>query len=419
MHPKLPTDDGDQITVARNAGAVLRDLGWDDRWTASLAVTADPSLTPGRVSRIDRGAMTVLTASGPRRARAVRGLAVAVGDWVTIGPESIADDLQPVVAILGRRTAFRRMTEGAGALEQVVASNIETVFVVNAIDGHLSVRHLQRYLALVAGSGASPVVVITKADLGSSEQVDGWVRALGDVAPGVPVVVISTATGRGIGELAEYLRPGRTVALLGLSGAGKSTLVNVLAGSALLATGEVRPDGQGRHVTTHRQLVLLPGGGLIIDTPGMRALSVSGAVEGTRAAFADLEALARWCDFADCSHGGEKGCAVRLAVAGGHVTADRLEGWLRIREQAQPPDRRADRLRILDRKRRKAAAKLARRGVRTESVTAPSTPDGGMDHGAQRQFPDLRTKEHQDNGYDTEPGPNGDLPGQAGRSACR
>ena len=224
-----------------------------------------------------------------------------------------------------RRSLFRRMTEGAGALEQVVAANIDTVFIVNAVDGRLSAPHLQRYLTLVSGSGALPVVVVTKADLASAEVVQDWVEAIEAAAPGVPVVVVSTATGRGMEDLAGYLLPGRTVALLGLSGAGKSTMVNVLAGAAVLATGQVRADGQGRHVTTHRQLVLLPGGGLIIDTPGMRALSVWGAGEGIRLAFADLEGLAGKCDFADCSHRSEQGCAVRAAMVSGLVTAGRLE----------------------------------------------------------------------------------------------
>jgi len=401
MHTELPTDGHEPLIGAVEASPGLRELGWDDDWDVSLVATADPSLVPGRVSRIDRGAMTVLTESGPRRVRAMRGLTIAVGDWVAIGSESSgsgssgsessgsgssgsgsessARDLQTVAALLPRRSLFRRMTEGAGAIEQVVAANIDTVFIVNAVDGGLSAPHLQRYLTLVSGSGAGPVVVITKADLASAEVVHHWVEAIEAAAPGVPVVVVSTATGRGMEDLAGYLLPGRTVALLGLSGAGKSTMVNVLAGAAVLATGQVRADGQGRHVTTHRQLVLLPGGGLIIDTPGMRALSVWGAGEGIRLAFADLEGLAGQCEFADCSHRSEQGCAVQAAVLSGLVTAGRLESWLTLRAQPQAPDHPAARLQVLNRKRKKAAAKLARRGVRTETVKTQQAADVGID----------------------------------------
>jgi ribosome biogenesis GTPase len=368
----MHTEFGGKSNSPMGAGTSpdLGDWGWDDDWNAALAATSDPSFTPGRVSRIDRGAMTVMTESGARRARAARGLVVAVGDWVTIGPGYAADDLQVVVAVLPRRTMFRRLAEGPGALEQVVAANIDTVLLVNAIDGHLSVRHLERYLALAWRSGAVPVIVITKADLASSEQIDQWSQTMREAAPGVAIHVISTTTGRGVDDLAPYLTPGRTVALLGLSGAGKSTLVNVLAGAELLATGQVRSDGQGRHTTTHRELVLLPSGGLIIDTPGMRALSVWGAAEGVRLAFADVEALASRCEFPDCSHASEDGCAVRAAVAAGNLSAERLESWLAFREQPQALNRQADRLQVLDRKRRKATAKAARRTLRSDTLKA-------------------------------------------------
>jgi len=388
MRTTLPADDRDPLTRPPGAGAGLEDLGWDDAWGTALLGTADPTLPVGRVSRIDRGAMTVLTGLQPQRVRAPRGLAVAVGDWVTIGSAPGTEDLPPVAAVLPRRSVFRRVTEGAGALEQVVAANIDTVFVVDAVDGPLSAAHLQRYVALAFGSGAVPVVVITKADLATSDEVDAWVTAIERTAPGVRVIAISTTTGRGVGDLAPYLSPGRTAALLGMSGAGKSTLVNALARRAILATGEVRPDGHGRHVTTHRQLVLLPGGGLIIDTPGMRALSVWGAGVGMRLAFADLETLARGCDFADCSHEGERGCAVQAALATGQVASDRLASWLTLRDQRQPVDPGAARLQVLNRKRRKAAAKLARRAVRTETVKARDVPGSGLDVDVDASPPD-------------------------------
>jgi len=365
MHSKPAMDEAPLV-------GALSSLGWDSGWSAALAATADPSLPPGRVSRIDRGAMTVLTESGPRRAATPRERAFAVGDWVTIGDR--AGDLHVVAAMLPRRSSFRRVAEGPAPIEQVVAANMDTVFLVNAIDGQLSVRHLQRYLAVAWRSGATPVIVISKADLAPAEVVDEWTETMKASAPGVAVHVVSTATGRGMADLAPYLAPGRTVALVGLSGAGKSTLVNVLAGSDVLATGAVRTDGQGRHTTTHRELVLLPGGGLIIDTPGMRALSVVGAAEGVRLAFADVEELAARCEFPDCTHTAERGCALQAAVRAGQLSADRLAGWLKLRDEPAPPDHLALRQQVTDRKQRKAAATAVRRDLRSDRAKAKRQP---------------------------------------------
>ncbi len=355
----------------------LAELGWDDDWAAALAqipeLGSEPGIEPGRVSRIDRGAMTILTASGPRRAASVRELDLAVGDWVALGTGAESDDGWRVVARLPRRFVFRRTAEGAGAEGQVVAANIDAVLVVDAIDGRLSLRHLERYLALAWQSGATPVVVVTKADLTSSALVDERVAAVKGVAPGVAVHVVSTETGEGVEALARHLAAGRTAALLGLSGAGKSTLVNHLAEANILATGEVRRDGQGRHTTTHRQLVLLPTGGLIIDTPGMRALSIEGAGEGVELAFADIEELSSRCHFPNCSHTNEQDCAVNAAVADGALAIDRLEAWLRLREQTPAVNRDAARVRVQDRKRRRATAKADRR-ARRNAKPAPSPP---------------------------------------------
>jgi ribosome biogenesis GTPase len=360
--------------------SALVDLGWDDDWQAALAETDDPSLEPGRISRIDRGAVTVLTASGPRRATSARGVALAVGDWVTITAEHGSDDLHAVVTVLPRRSVFRRIADGPGALAQLVAANIDTVLLVTAVDGHLSVRHLERYLALAWQSGAVPVVVITKTDLASPGQVSEWSQAIEAAAPGVAVHAISTRTasrsagttsaGAAIESLAPYLAAGRTVALLGLSGAGKSSLVNFLAGADLLATGEVRSDGQGRHTTSHRELVALPCGALIIDTPGMRALSVAGSADGVRQAFADVEELVSRCAFLDCSHTNERGCAVTAAIAAGDLGADRLALWREFADQEQPVDHQADRLEVVVGKRRKATAKAARAVLRRDTAAA-------------------------------------------------
>ena len=357
------------------AASALRELGWDDGWAAALAGSGERSLTPGRVSRVDRGACTVLTTTGPVRASNLPD--VAVGDWVTVRPGPTEHDMASVAAILPRRCTFRRSAGTRGGPPQVVAANIDTVLLVTAVDRHLGVRHLERYLALAWQSGAVPVVVISKADLAPPDVLAGRVAEARSVALDVDVQVVSVATGRGLESLAPYLVPGRTVALLGLSGAGKSTLVNLLAGDDILATGLVRADGQGRHTTTHRELVVLPGGGMVIDTPGMRALSVSGADDGVRRTFADVEALADRCQFGDCGHAGDTGCAVRGAVAAGRLGADRLDSWLRNRDEPEPEQaRHAARVQVEERKRRKVLAKAARGQATVDAAAAhpPASP---------------------------------------------
>jgi ribosome biogenesis GTPase / thiamine phosphate phosphatase len=347
-----------------SAAAGLAALGWDDHWAVALAELGDPDLQPARVSRVDRGLCTVMTGRVLVRVTAERRVEVAVGDWVAVGPGRSTEDRPRIVAVLPRRCVFRRAADGRPAGGQVVAANIDTVLLCDAADGGLSPRHLERYLALAWQSGATPVVLITKSDAAPAATLSAAVTAVEAVADGVPVVVVSATSGEGLGDLAPYLVPGRTVALLGLSGAGKSTLVNLLAGADVLATGAVRRDGKGRHTTTHRQLVLLPGGGLLIDTPGMRALSVLGAGDGVEQAFRDVEVLAQGCRYADCAHAGEQGCALTAAVADGRLTRPRLESWLRLRAESPSSDYEAARRLVEDRKRRKATKVAGRRAAR-------------------------------------------------------
>jgi ribosome biogenesis GTPase len=289
---------------------------------------------------------------------------IAVGDWVALAPGPGDDDALGIMAVLPRRCVFQRAAK-QGASQQIVAANIDTVLVCDALDGSLSLRHLERFLALAWQSGATPVVLITKSDVVPPADVAAAVQAVEAVADGVSVIVVSSTTGDGMEDLAPYLVPGRTVALLGLSGAGKSTLVNLLAGEEILATNAVRSDGKGRHTTTHRELVLLPGGGLLIDTPGMRALSVVGAGEGVEQAFQDVEALALACKYPDCSHTGEEGCEVQAALADGRLARGRWEGWLRLRAEPGPADHEAARRAVDDRKRRKAAKVADRRAAKS------------------------------------------------------
>ncbi len=341
-------------------------LGWDDGWVSALADLHDPTLWPARVSRVDRGMCTVMTGTAEVRVALERSFEVAVGDWVGVAPGPTVDGRAArIVTVLPRRGVFRRAAATKGAAAQIVAANIDTVLLCDALDGSLSLRHLERFLALAWQSGATPVVLITKSDAVPSAVVTEALEAVKTVADGVSVFVVSSTTGDGMGDVAPYLVAGRTVALLGLSGAGKSTLVNLLAGAEILATGAVRRDGSGRHTTTHRELVLLPGGGLLIDTPGMRAKSVVGAGDGVEQAFRDVEVLARRCVYTNCSHAGELGCALAAALSDGRLERSRLESWLRLRSEpaaSEPEIARGD---IAERKRRKAAKFANRRAART------------------------------------------------------
>ena len=332
----------------------LTELGWDDDWSAALTASSHPSAEPGRVARVDLGACTVLTAAGLVRAATHHQQSVATGDWVVLA----TDDAVRVLDVLPRRTLFRRGSEGGETREQVVAANVDTVLIVNALDVRLSVRRIERYLALVWQSGASPAVVLTKSDVATADEREAALLATEAVALGVPVHLVSATTGEGMGELSHHLQPSRTTALLGSSGAGKSTLVNFLAGSEVAATGDVRSDGKGRHTTTHRELIVLPGRGMLLDTPGMRAISLWDAAEGVERTFPEIEELIAGCRFSDCSHEHEPGCAVRSAVADGRLRIDRLEAWQKLQRELRHQERRVDaRVRQEDRKRWMAMAK--------------------------------------------------------------
>lgn len=348
-------------TISAVAGLLA--LGWDDGWASALAELECPTALPARVSRVDRGLCTVMTGTAEVRVATERGVGVAVGDWVGIAPGPVATGAG-TVTVLGRRCVFRRQASSRGAPPQVVAANIDTVLLCDALDGPLGVRHLERFLALAWQSGATPLVVLTKADAvpaaGAAQAADA-VRA---VAGRARVLVVSATTGEGIDDLAPWLVAGQTVALLGLSGAGKSTLVNLLAGAQILATGAVRKDGRGRHTTTHRELVLLARGGILIDTPGMRALSVMGASDGVEQAFTDIAALARDCGYADCSHAGEQGCALAAALSDGRLDRGRMESWLRLAAEPASSELELARRDVAERKRRKAAKIADRRAAR-------------------------------------------------------
>lgn len=349
--------------------------GWDAAWAAAFAPFAAQGLVPGRVVIEFNHLLRVATAAGDVQAQhsgklrhdaAGRHAMAAVGDWVALLPR--ADEKTATIeAILPRRTHFSRKAAGDLTEQQVVAANLDRVFVVMGLDRDYNPRRLERYLVLAHDSGARPVVVLSKADLIDDATLAERIAECTAVAPGFDVVAASVRDGRGIGAVREALAAGATGALLGSSGAGKSTLINALVGQDLLATGEVRPsDSRGRHTTRHRQLVVLPGGGLLIDTPGMRELQLWTAPETADASFEDIEALASGCHFTNCRHLTEPRCAVRGAVDAGTLEAARLESFHKLQEEARSLQERQDvRGRIAERAASKTIARSLRQLYRT------------------------------------------------------
>jgi ribosome biogenesis GTPase / thiamine phosphate phosphatase len=333
----------------------LDELGWDDGWSSALEQLQGDNLIAARVAAQHRGAYVVWTADGEQRARAAGRMyydhevgepVPAVGDWVGVRESTIT-------SILPRRSAFIRKRAGLGSDEQVLAANVDMAFLLAGLDDDFSLRRLERYITTAWDSGAQPVIVLTKADL--CDDVGDAMLQVESVAIGVPVYPISNVSGLGVDDLAAELRPGKTVVLLGSSGVGKSTLLNRLAGSDVMRTAAIAADGTGRHTTTHRELVRLPGGALAIDTPGLRELQFwDGDVS---AAFEDIEALAAECRFNDCAHVTEPGCAVRAAVDDGTLALDRLRSWRKLQRELEAIAARTDhRLRAARKKRWKEMA---------------------------------------------------------------
>ncbi|HVD04263.1 MAG TPA: ribosome small subunit-dependent GTPase A [Candidatus Dormibacteraeota bacterium] len=318
--------------IDRYLPANLEDLGWDPEFAMSFEQLALEGSRPARVTRVDRGLCTVLD---PTPARVTYGShQLTTGDWLAIGPGLDPHDREQVLGVVPRRTAFRRLGSGKDLKAQVVAANVDVVLLANALDRELNLHSLQRYLAVGWDSGAVPVVVLTKSDRLPDLAVLEQLRKVAEVAGAANSLAISVIDGRGISELTQrWIKPGRTAAVVGASGAGKSTLVNLIAGTQRMGTGEVRADGKGRHTTSHRELLVVPGRGILLDTPGMRSLGLWADNEGLAQTFQDLEELGQACRFRDCEHAAEPGCAVRAAIESGAVTLDRLESWRKLERE--------------------------------------------------------------------------------------
>lgn len=329
-------------------------LGWDayfaDRWRE----IAEPGDVPARVVA-DYGADYLVHDGEESTRAAARRVDPAVGDWVALRDGA-------AVSILARRTVFSRRAAGDVNQRQVLAANVDVAFVVAAATD-VNVRRIERYLTIAWQSAAAPVVVLTKADV--TDEPDVMRGELEAVAPGTPVIVTSAVTGEGIADLGRTLWPARTGVLLGPSGAGKSTLINRMAGADLMRTRTVHRSGEGRHMTSHRQLVQLPSGGMVIDTPGLREAQLWEGEDALGQLFDDIEDLALRCRFSDCEHRTEPDCAIKAALEDGSLERGRLESYRKLRRELRAIAAKTDaRIRIEDRRKWKQIAMSARERTR-------------------------------------------------------
>lgn len=334
----------------RDAVDLIEQYGWSEVWATAFAPHAHAGHTPGRVILQHRNGYLVVTDAGELQAKASGRLRheaqetgpPAVGDWVALSPNA-QDGAATIHAVLPRRTAFVRRAADSARRTQILAANIDVAFVVTSMNADLNPRRIQRFLAAAMDSGARPVLVLTKSDLSADPQAEA--AQVAALETQTLVLTVSAREGVGVEALRLQVKPGETCVLIGSSGVGKSTLVNAFLNEDRMATQAIRAsDDQGRHTTSHRQLLLLPGGGLIIDTPGIREVGLIDAEEGVEAVFDDIERLMQECRFTNCGHVSEPGCAVQAALADGTLEGSRWAHFQKLKSELAAAGDKAERI---------------------------------------------------------------------------
>lgn len=327
----------------------LESFGWNDFFASHFAPYAEAGYSAGRVFVQHKTQYVLYTGHGELRAETTGKMQYeargkddlpVVGDWVVIRIRE-QEGKATIYDLLPRKSKFSRKAAGPKTEEQIVAANIDTVFLVTGLDGNFNLRRIERYLVVAWESGANPVLVLNKADL--CEEIEPIRQEVEAVAFGVPIIIMSAVKNLGLDDLLPHIKKGTTGALLGSSGVGKSTIINHLLGKEIQKVQEVRQtDDRGRHTTARRELIMLPSGGLLMDTPGMRELQLWGGNEGIKDAFEDIAELAQQCRFRDCQHGPEPGCAVQQALEDGTLDPDRFESYLKLQKEVAYLNRKED-----------------------------------------------------------------------------
>lgn len=351
---------------------MIEQYGWSDPLRQAFEPHALAGHTPGRIIAQQRDGYLVATDEGELRAKPAGRLFheareaghPAVGDWVALSLNLI-ERSATIHAILPRRTAFVRRAADSVQTLQIIAANVDVVFVVTSLNADLNPRRIERYLAAAWQSGARPVVLLTKSDLCDDPQAQA--AEIAALAAGCTVLVVSAREGVGLDALLAQMEPGQTCVLIGSSGVGKSTLVNAFLGEAKMATQAIREaDDQGRHTTSHRELVLLPGGGLILDTPGIREVGLIDADEGLSVVFDDIERFIQDCRFTNCGHVSEPGCAVRGALHSGALSSERWAHFLKLGLELAAVEKKAERVAKDAERRRQAALQRTYRATKKD-----------------------------------------------------